>query len=366
MKHRNLKIIIFIAFAFTVVVLFTFFSVTYYSLNKTLKQSKDEKEVLKMMLHLDNLQTYSTDIESLEKPHEIAKNPQKFFIRFETAERNYNKQLEELYALKDVKVLPDSIFFNLKTSAEKRLAFSKQILLLSAQGNLKAVSGLLVNEDSFDTPVKNEIKKISDLGRAILKKLQEEHDLKAQETSELFGLLSIIALIVISFLFYRIWKNIDVASEKKFLQNLVEHLPGIFFMYNRNGKFKMWNINFEKTLGYSSEEIKQMHPIDFYEKNEEKEFIKNRNKNIFNGDVPSQIEVTAFSKNKERIPLMINSWLIKYNDEFNIVGTGLDLRELKQKQAIIYKEKDFLDTLVNNLPGIFVMYNQNGVLLKWN
>ncbi|MDE3143186.1 MAG: PAS domain S-box protein, partial [Bacteroidota bacterium] len=366
MKHRKLKIFISVAFTFTVAILLTFFLVTYYSLNKTLSQSKDEKEVLKMMLHLDNLQTYSTDIESLERPHEIEKDPQKFFIRFATTEENYKKQLDELYALKDINGLPDSVFLNLKTLSEKRLAFSKQMLLLSAKGDLNAVSELLVKEDQFDLPVKNEIKNISDSGRAILKKFQEEYNSKAQETYKLFGLLSVIAFVVISFLFYRIWKNTDAVSEKKFLQNLVEHLPGIFYMYNRNGKFKMWNKNFEKALGYSFEEIKEMHPVDFFETDEGKAFCRKRIEKIFHGENPGRGEVTLFSKQKERIPFMVDGWMFDYNGELNLVGAGLDLREIKRSQEIVYKEKDFLDKLVNNLPGIFVMYKQNGELLKWN
>ncbi|OIR12008.1 sensor histidine kinase LiaS [mine drainage metagenome] len=361
-----MKIFISVAFIFTIAILLTFFLVTYYSLNKTLSQSNDEKEVLKMMLHLDNLQTYSTDIESLERPHQIEKDPQKFFIRFATTEENYKKQLDELYALKDIKGLPDSIFLDLKILSEKRLAFSKQLLLLSAKGDLNTVSELLVKEDQFDTPVKNEIKNISDSGRAILKKFQEEYNSKARETYQLFGLLSVIAFVVISFLFYRIWKNVDIVSEKKFLQNLVEHLPGIFYMYNRNGKFKMWNKNFEKALGYSFEEIKQIHPVDFFETEEGKVFCRKRIEKIFNGENPGRGEVTLFSKQKERIPFMLDGWMFDYNGELNLVGAGLDLREIKRSQEIVYKEKDFLDTLVNNLPGIFVMYTQEGKLLKWN
>lgn len=49
-----------------------------------------------------------------------------------------------------------------------------------------------------------------------------------------------------------------------------------------------------------------------------------------------------------------------------ISSNAIDITDLKNKQEIIYKERDFLLTLINNLPGIFYMFKPDGQLYKWN
>jgi PAS domain-containing protein len=53
------------------------------------------------------------------------------------------------------------------------------------------------------------------------------------------------------------------------------------------------------------------------------------------------------------------------NQIVGYVGTVTDITERKQAEDRILK-KDYSETIINNLPGIFYLYDESGKFLKWN
>jgi len=41
-------------------------------------------------------------------------------------------------------------------------------------------------------------------------------------------------------------------------------VPGVLYLYDETGQFLRWNRNFERVTGYTEDEIKTMHPTDFF------------------------------------------------------------------------------------------------------
>jgi PAS domain S-box-containing protein len=54
------------------------------------------------------------------------------------------------------------------------------------------------------------------------------------------------------------------------------------------------------------------------------------------------------------------------NQIVGYVGTVTDITERKQAEDLIFKEKLLSETIINNLPGIFYLYDESGKFLKWN
>ncbi|MFH6971577.1 PAS domain S-box protein [Flavobacterium petrolei] len=54
------------------------------------------------------------------------------------------------------------------------------------------------------------------------------------------------------------------------------------------------------------------------------------------------------------------------NEIVGYVGTITDITERKNAEAIILREKNLSDSIINNLPGIFYLYDESGSFLKWN
>jgi PAS domain-containing protein len=53
------------------------------------------------------------------------------------------------------------------------------------------------------------------------------------------------------------------------------------------------------------------------------------------------------------------------NQIVGYVGTVTDITERKQAEEI-FKERLLSETIINNLPGIFYLYDESGKFLKWN
>jgi PAS domain S-box-containing protein len=48
------------------------------------------------------------------------------------------------------------------------------------------------------------------------------------------------------------------------------------------------------------------------------------------------------------------------------IGTVTDITERKITESLILKEKQLSETIINNLPGIFYLYDESGKFVKWN
>jgi PAS domain S-box-containing protein len=120
----------------------------------------------------------------------------------------------------------------------------------------------------------------------------------------------------------------QITSEKILSDTIINSLPGIFYLYDRNGKFLRWNKNFETVSGYSAEEIQQLHPLDFFD-TDEKELIKNKIGNVF---VSGKDEVDAhfLTKSGEKIPYYFNGWASTFENKPCLIGVGLDITERKK------------------------------------
>ena len=63
----------------------------------------------------------------------------------------------------------------------------------------------------------------------------------------------------------RNWAEEAVAREKKLAEDIINSLPGIFYLYDEQRTLVRWNKKHEEALGYSAQELGQMHVIDFFE-----------------------------------------------------------------------------------------------------
>ena len=97
----------------------------------------------------------------------------------------------------------------------------------------------------------------------------------------------------------------QILKEKELSDSIINNLPGIFYLYNEEGDFIRWNKNFETLTGYSGIEIKQMHPVEFYD-TDIKDVVAKRIKTVFEKNVAG-IELELLTKQKTKIPFYINS-----------------------------------------------------------
>lgn len=133
----------------------------------------------------------------------------------------------------------------------------------------------------------------------------------------------------------------ELTKEKYFSELLINSLPGIFYLFDKDRKFKKWNRNFEKVTGYSREEISKISPLDLFE-GEDQEIIADKIKNAFNNGQASA-KAKIVNKKGEKNSYFFTSSLIKLENKEYIIGTGINIAD----REAVEKELEYRKNLEN-------------------
>lgn len=144
-------------------------------------------------------------------------------------------------------------------------------------------------------------------------------------------------------------KNVEreIIKEKNLSDTIINTMPGIFYLFNSEGKYIRWNNNFEKVTGYNKSEIAHIQPIDLIIE-EEKEMLRDCiNKVFVNGS--NSIQAFLQLKSKEKIPYYFSGIAIEYEGQSCIVGVGIDFSERIKVQKEIEETSSRLRELTAHL-----------------
>jgi PAS domain S-box-containing protein len=158
----------------------------------------------------------------------------------------------------------------------------------------------------------------------------------------------------------KIAKN-NILLEKELSDNIINSLPGAFYLYTAEGKFLRWNKNFEKVTGYSEEEITAMHPIQFFH-DSEKELLTEKIANVFVAGEDS-VDAHFLTKSGQMIPYYFTGKAISYNGEICLMGVGIDTSEReKALEALKHSEEQYRSLFENMNEGFALceMVYENG------
>ena len=121
-------------------------------------------------------------------------------------------------------------------------------------------------------------------------------------------------------------------QEKHFSDQLISSLPGIFYIYDANLHLKSWNINHEKALGYSNNELYDKNLRDFYSTEEELDLADKTSRQILEAGTSdySSVETNLRHKNGTMIPYLLTGVRIESPEGPMLAGVGLDLTQRKK------------------------------------
>tara|TARA_Y100001980_G_C14556924_1_gene354266 strand:- start:92741 stop:94912 length:2172 start_codon:yes stop_codon:yes gene_type:complete len=156
-----------------------------------------------------------------------------------------------------------------------------------------------------------------------------------------FSFLGLI-LSVISGLFFYQWsrqperlnklveqKTSELQHEKNLSDSIINSLPGVFYLFDRNGKFLRWNKYLETISGFSEEELKEKRPDDF--RGLDTNQVLNTIKTIFEKG-EDEMETNLIMRNGKRIPYYLYGRKIKLDQREYLIGMGIDISERKRAQ----------------------------------
>ncbi len=156
----------------------------------------------------------------------------------------------------------------------------------------------------------------------------------------------------------------ELKEEKRFADAVINSLPGTFYVYTEDGQLVRFNDRFLELNGYSEEEALQMGPADFFD-NEGKQRIEQGLQAVFESGEAST-EANLIRKDGQVVPMLLNACLLEQHSRRFVVGVGLDMTARKRSEARFLSEKKFSETIINAMPGVFYVIDQDRHFVRWN
>jgi PAS domain S-box-containing protein len=142
----------------------------------------------------------------------------------------------------------------------------------------------------------------------------------------------------------------QIENEKILSDSIINGLPGVFYLYDQNGRFIRWNHNFEMITGYTSEEIRNMHPLDFF-RGDERDSIAEKIAEVFSN---GRAEVTAYftNKNGAQIPFYFNGTKVNFDNVDYLIGMGIDITHRVNAENELLERNEEIRRLTGYLQNV--------------
>ncbi|MDQ7043530.1 MAG: PAS domain S-box protein, partial [Sulfurimonas sp.] len=130
----------------------------------------------------------------------------------------------------------------------------------------------------------------------------------------------------------------QLQQEKNQLKDIIEFTPLPVMLHSKEGKILLVNKVFRENIGYSKEELSDMHSLleNLYEE-KDRESANNFYNNIFKSSVIKKEQHTIYTKNKEEKIGILNSILLQNSFENSTVALTamIDITELQKKEELM-------------------------------
>lgn len=138
--------------------------------------------------------------------------------------------------------------------------------------------------------------------------------------------------------------------DREFVRAVIDSMPGIFFLFDRAGRFRHWNTNLESVTGYSAEEIAGMSALDLFEPDLKAQVSQAMEKTLETGR--ASLEAPLLTRFGTTRPYSYYGSRVEIAGEYFVAGMGLDVSRLKQAQQMQAEQAQQLHHLSNHVPGV--------------
>ena len=150
--------------------------------------------------------------------------------------------------------------------------------------------------------------------------------------------------------------NDELRAEKKILDDILDQLPGTFYIWDDRPRLIRWNKQHEIITGYSSKDYPNMLPTDFFNKNEHRAIEEALEKVFTQGEVT--IEATLVTKGGKEIPHVYTAVRTMMGDRPVLMGFGIDISKRKEAENQLQEALSTLEKLKKQIEADCTYLNE--------
>lgn len=128
---------------------------------------------------------------------------------------------------------------------------------------------------------------------------------------------------------------------------IINNLPVNFFMYDEDMNIIRWNDNFNRSTGYSDEEIKEIKPMSYFRK-EDRELIGAMIRKVFD-EGEASVESNLLAKDGSITPYVFSASHATLGNKTYMIGTGQDISGLKKTQRALEKSLEEKEVMLTEI-----------------
>jgi diguanylate cyclase (GGDEF)-like protein/PAS domain S-box-containing protein len=154
-------------------------------------------------------------------------------------------------------------------------------------------------------------------------------------------------------------------SEEKFRTIFDRASDGILIADAQNKKFLQGNAAICSMLGYTQKEIKNLTIYDLHQQKDISHVLDEFEK-LIKGEKSLAEDLPVLKKDGSIFYADVSSTSTTIEGKHHLVGIFRDTTERKQAEATLHSEKQISDFIINSLPGIFYLFDDQGNFKRWN
>ncbi|WP_306391047.1 putative bifunctional diguanylate cyclase/phosphodiesterase [Telluria beijingensis] len=132
------------------------------------------------------------------------------------------------------------------------------------------------------------------------------------------------------------------------LRDVVDLLPGTFYILNPEGRILMWNHNLERLCEMMPEEIAQANAFELLDPRDQPEAME-KSQRLFESNTEVEMEVDYVARSGRETPMLLRGARIECNGGQYLFGMGIDISKRRERERQMNLYKRALDAASNGV-----------------
>ncbi len=149
----------------------------------------------------------------------------------------------------------------------------------------------------------------------------------------------------------------EILKEKHFSETLLSSLPGVFYLYDSEGRLRRWNQNLEKLTGFRAEEVRGRHALEWFSAAFRSKASQGIREVVETGS--AALELPLLMKSGKEVPYLFTGVRL---DDGGFMGVGVDVSELRESE----EERSRLATAIEQAAEMVIISDAKGRIVFVN